>query len=177
VNLHKTKRQDQTDPALAPFKRLRRKTLSFIRINPIVSLTWDLFYGRGSGQKAYLIKTSRKEAVMNDKNTTKICGAILLGGLIGAAIALLSAPKSGRETRKDIARAVRRARNSTVDLIEDTIDDVNDLVNDLRDKAADVVDQGSELSDKVKKEIVATLEQGQKAIERQKQKFSEIIGL
>ena len=114
---------------------------------------------------------------MNDKNAAKIYGAILLGGLIGAAIALLSAPKSGRETRKDIVRAMRRARNSTVDLIEDTIDDVNDLVNDLRDKATDIVDQGAELSDKVKKEIVATLEQGQKAIEKQKQKFTEIIGL
>jgi len=110
-------------------------------------------------------------------NAAKIGGAILIGGLIGAAIALLYAPKSGRETRKDIARAARRAKNSTVDLIEDTIDDVNDFVNDLREKAADIVDQGVDLSDKAKKEIIATLEQGQKAIEKQKQKVSEALGL
>jgi len=41
-------------------------------------------------------------------NTRKIGGAILIGGLIGAAIALQYAPE-------------RRAKNSTVDLIEDTI--------------------------------------------------------
>jgi len=35
-------------------------------------------------------------------NTRKIGGAILIGGLIGAAIAFLYAPESGRETRKDI---------------------------------------------------------------------------
>ena len=113
---------------------------------------------------------------MND-DTTKIGGAILIGGLIGAAIALLYAPKSGRETKKDIARAARRAKNSTVDLIEDTIDDVNDFVNDLRGKAADIADQGTDLSDKAKKEIMATLAQGQKAIEKQKQKVSEALGL
>ena len=114
---------------------------------------------------------------MND-DTTKTCGAIgalLIGGLVGAAIALLYAPKSGRETRKDIKRAARRAKNSTVDFIEDTIDDVNDFVNDLRNKAADIVDQGADLSDKAKKGIIATLEQGQKAIEKQKQKFFEIL--
>ena len=113
---------------------------------------------------------------MND-DSTKIGGAILIGGLIGAAIALLYAPKSGRETKKDIARAARRAKNSTVDLIEDTIDDVNDFVNDLRGKAADIADQGADLSDKAKQEIMATLAQGQKAIEKQKQKVSEALGL
>ena len=113
---------------------------------------------------------------MND-DTTKIGGAILIGGLIGAAIALLYAPKSGRKTRKDIIRAARRAKNSTVDLIEDTIDNVDDFMNDLKEKAIDIADQGKDLPDKAKKEIMATLEQGQKVIDKQKQKISEALGL
>ena len=113
---------------------------------------------------------------MND-DTTKIGGAILIGGLIGAAIALLYAPQSGRKTRKDIIRAARRAKNSTADLIEDTIDYVNDFINDLKEKASNITDQGTDLTDKAKKEIMATLEQGEKAIEKQKQKFSEVLGL
>ena len=113
---------------------------------------------------------------MND-DATKIGGAILIGGLIGAGIALLYAPKSGRKTRKDIVRAARRAKNSTADLIEDTIDDVNDFINDLKEKASDMADQGTDLTDKAKKEIMAILEQGQKAIDKQKQKFSEALGL
>ena len=113
---------------------------------------------------------------MND-NSIKIGGAILIGGLIGAAIALLYAPKSGRKTRKDIIRAARRAKNSAADLIEDTLDDVNDFIKDLKEKASDIADQGTDLTDKAKKEIMATLEQGHKAIEKQKQKFSETLGL
>ena len=112
---------------------------------------------------------------MND-NTTKIGGAILIGGLIGAAITLLYAPKSGRRTRKDIIRAARRVKNSTTDLIEDTIDDVHDIISDLKEKASDIVDEGAGLTDKAKKEIIATLEQGQKTIEKQKQRFSEALG-
>jgi gas vesicle protein len=109
-------------------------------------------------------------------DTTKIGGAILIGGLIGAAVALLYAPKSGHKTRKDIIRAARHVKNSAGDLIEDTIDDVNDIIDDLKGKALDIVDQGTDLTDKAKNEIIATLEQGQKTIERQKQKFSEVLG-
>lgn len=105
------------------------------------------------------------------KNKTKIGGVILISGLIGATIAFLYTTKLGRETRKDIKRAARRARISAADLIEDTIDDVNELVNDLRERAAHIVDQGANLSDTAKKGIIAALEQGQKAIEEQKQKF------
>ncbi|MGZ6221871.1 MAG: YtxH domain-containing protein [Syntrophales bacterium] len=113
---------------------------------------------------------------MND-DTTKIGGAILIGGLIGAAIALLYAPKSGRKTRQDIIRVARRAKNSTVDLIEDAIDDVNDFINDLKEKASGMSGQGTDLTDKAKKEIMATLQEGQKAIDKQKQKISEALGL
>ena len=112
-----------------------------------------------------------------EEDTTKIGAAILIGALMGAAIALLYAPQSGRKTRKDITRAARRGKNYTVDLIEDTVDEVNDLVTDLRKKAGDILDQGVDLSEKTRKEIVTTLEQGQKAIERQRQKFTEALGL
>jgi gas vesicle protein len=122
------------------------------------------------------IEASYEEDSMED-DTTKIGVAILIGGMIGAALALLYAPKSGRETRKEIIRAARRGKNRTVDLIEDTIDEVNDLVTDLKKKALDIVDQGVDLTDKTKKEIVTALEQGQKAIEKQRQKFTEALGL
>lgn len=112
---------------------------------------------------------------MND-NITKIGGAILIGGMVGAAIALLCAPKSGYRTRRDIIRKARNVKNSATDLIEDTIDDVHDIIKDLRGKASDVVDQGTGLTDRAKKEIIATLEQGQKTIEKQKQKFTEALG-
>jgi gas vesicle protein len=68
-----------------------------------------------------------------NKNTTKIAGAFLLGGLIGASVALLYAPKSGRETREDISKTARRIKNKSVDLAEEMIEGVNDLTNNVKD--------------------------------------------
>ncbi|MGV8059813.1 MAG: YtxH domain-containing protein [Smithellaceae bacterium] len=110
-------------------------------------------------------------------DTAKIGVAIFIGGLIGASIALLYAPKSGSRTRKDIEKAIHRAKNSTADLIEDAIDDVNDFINCLKEKASDIMDQGTDLTDKTKREIMTTLEHGQKALEKQKQIISGRLGI
>ena len=68
-----------------------------------------------------------------NKDTTKIVGAFLVGGLIGASVALLYAPKSGRETRGDISKAARRIKNKSVDLAGEMIESVNDLTNNVKD--------------------------------------------
>lgn len=110
-------------------------------------------------------------------DTAKFGAAFLIGGVIGAAVALLYAPQSGSRTRKQLTRAAQRGKNYTVDLIEDTADEVSCLVDDLKKRAGDILDQGVDLTDKTKKEIVAALEQGQAAIERQRQKFTAAVGL
>ncbi len=110
-------------------------------------------------------------------NANKIGAAFLIGGAVGAAIALLYAPQSGNETRKYISRAARRMKNDTVDLLEDTIEDVNEFASDFKEKAKDIIEQGADLSDKARKEIVTTLEHGQKAIEKQRKKLAEVLGL
>ncbi len=38
-----------------------------------------------------------------DNQAGKIIGAFVIGGLVGAALGILFAPKAGKETRKDIA--------------------------------------------------------------------------
>jgi gas vesicle protein len=112
-----------------------------------------------------------------DKDATRITGAFLLGGLIGAAIALLYAPKSGRETRKDISKAAKRVKRGAVDLVEDVTDSVSDFTSDMKDKAADIIDRGKELSEGARKEILATLEHGQKVIEKQRKRIIDALGL
>ena len=112
-----------------------------------------------------------------DEDYRKIGAAFLLGGLLGAGFALLYAPKSGRETRKDITRTARRIKKETVHLVEDAIDSVNDFAGDMKDKVSDLIDRGKELSDDAKKEIIKNLEQGQKVIEKQKKRIVEALGI
>lgn len=123
-----------------------------------------------------MTKPVEKEGSMNDDDAVRIAGAFLLGGAIGAFIALLYAPKSGKETRKSITKAARRVKEDAVEMVEDTIESVNDFVNDVKDRATDIIDRGVELSDSAKKEIVHTLEYGQKSIDKQKKRIKQSLG-
>lgn len=110
-------------------------------------------------------------------DTKAIAGAFILGGLIGAAIAILYAPKSGRQTRKDISKAARRIKRDAAELVEDTIRSVDDFVGQVKDQATDIIERGVELSDSAKNEVVKSLEYGQKVIEKQKKRIVEGLGL
>ncbi len=110
-------------------------------------------------------------------DTKTIAGAFLLGGLIGAGIALLYAPKAGRETRRDISKAARRVKRDALELVEDTIQSVDEFAGTVKDMASDIIDRGVELSDGAKKEVVKSLEYGQKIIEKQKKRIIEGLGL
>lgn len=107
----------------------------------------------------------------------KVAGAFLVGGVIGAAIALLYAPKSGRETRKDIAKTARKIKKETAHVVEDAVDSINDFADDVKDRVSDVIEKGKDLSEGAKKEILRNLEHGQKAIEKQRKRIIEALGL
>ncbi|HXX81267.1 MAG TPA: YtxH domain-containing protein [Thermodesulfovibrionales bacterium] len=113
---------------------------------------------------------------MCEDNKT-IAGAFLVGGLIGAAIALLYAPKAGRETRRDISKAATKIKRDTVDLVEDTIQSIDEFAGDVKDKATDIIERGMELSDTAKKEVVKSFEYGQKIIDKQRKRIIEALGL
>ena len=49
-----------------------------------------------------------RRAAGGDKDTGKLLAYFVIGGTVGAVVALLFAPKSGRELREDIADATRK---------------------------------------------------------------------
>ena len=112
-----------------------------------------------------------------DEAYKKVAGAFLIGGVVGAAFALLYAPKSGRETRKDIVRTARKIKKETSHVVEDTIDSINDFADDVKDKVSDVIDKGKDLSEGAKKEILKNLEHGQKSLEKQRKRIIDALGL
>jgi gas vesicle protein len=110
-------------------------------------------------------------------NSSRIATALLLGGVVGAVIALLYAPKSGQKTRKDIAKASNRARDSVIDLADDTTKRVNEFVGEVKDRAEGIIDLGANVSENAKKEVIKALDDGQKAFEKQKKRIMKGIGL
>ena len=70
---------------------------------------------------------------MSDGHEDKLVGfvaGLLLGAAIGATAALLSAPQSGRRTRRKLGRAAVEIRQSTGDRWDDVSEDVRNRVDE-----------------------------------------------
>ena len=113
----------------------------------------------------------------NDDNKVA-AGALMLvaGGIIGAGLALLFAPQSGRKTRKDIVRYAKKAKHRAEDVIDDFSDSISDMVDAVGEKAADILDKGKDLAHDAKRDLLKAIEEGQSRLERQKAKISKMIG-
>jgi gas vesicle protein len=78
-------------------------------------------------------------------------GTFVWGMLLGAAAALLFAPKSGRETRQELTDSVHRLRDQAEDKVHEVQRSVTEAVEDVRrqfeegiDTARRAVDSGKE---------------------------------
>jgi gas vesicle protein len=79
---------------------------------------------------------------MRGFSKTEAVGFFIGGAALGAAIALLYAPKTGAQTRKDIRRFSKK-----------TVNQLDDLQNDLRDQITEGYEQVMEVFDNVKEYV------------------------
>ena len=89
---------------------------------------------------------------MADCNITTKVTYFVAGLGIGAAIAILFAPQSGEETRKQIAEKAQEGK-----------DYVDSKGHEIRKQAEDLVDQGKDLVTKQKARLADVLESGKQA--------------
>jgi gas vesicle protein len=67
-------------------------------------------------------------------------GTFIWGMLLGGAAALLFAPKSGRETRRELSDSVYRLRDQAEEKVREVQDAVTDTVEDVRRQFEDGMD-------------------------------------
>lgn len=89
---------------------------------------------------------------MSDNDAGTRVAFFLAGAGIGALVALLFAPKAGKETRDFIAKKAEEGR-----------DYVTQRSRDLREQAEEYVDKGKDLVTKQKEMLSAALEAGKAA--------------
>ena len=80
---------------------------------------------------------------MSENNSTPVGGflaAFAIGALAGAGIALLYAPRSGKETRKLIAAKGRDLKGKATDAIEDA----KDFIDDKKAEIAAAIEAGKD---------------------------------
>ena len=85
----------------------------------------------------------------------------ILGGALGACLAVLFAPESGRRTRERLRDLAADVRDKTIDLSED-----------FRDKAEDVVERGREVLEEKKSILSAAVQAGREAMQRERDRLS-----
>jgi gas vesicle protein len=71
----------------------------------------------------------------------------LTGAVIGATVAILYAPKSGKDTRRLLSRTGRRGKEA----IEDTGKDIADAGRDMFERGRKLVDDAADLFDRGRK--------------------------
>jgi gas vesicle protein len=96
---------------------------------------------------------------MSEDNGASKLGFFLAGLGIGAVLAILFAPKSGKETRDYIAQRAEEGR-----------DYVKAKTGELRKQAEETVEKGKDLVTKQKELLSAALEAGKQAYQEEKAK-------
>jgi len=92
----------------------------------------------------------------------------IAGGALGAALALLYAPKSGKELRQDIKLKT-----------DDYMDEAEKYIAEAKDKAIDLINEGKKKSEKIIKEARTKSEEllkdAEKVLEDARTKTDELV--
>ncbi len=90
-------------------------------------------------------------------------GDFLLGALIGAGVALLFAPRSGRETRADITRRARAAQDRVRDVAEGVTEQVVDKFEGARTRIEEQIETARSAIVAKKEQVSRAMEAGREA--------------
>jgi gas vesicle protein len=115
---------------------------------------------------------------MARKDTSTMTDALKIvgGGIVGAGLALLLAPRTGKETRKEIARFTKHVGSRTDKAVREFGDDITDFADSVGKKAARVLHNGRQMSWEAKKEMLTAIEKGRKRLEKQRHRLARLIG-
>ncbi len=100
----------------------------------------------------------------NNHDDGNVVGSFLaglgIGALVGAAVAMLMAPKSGSETREDIIHAVDEAKLKA-----------SGMANDLSESGEELLEKSKELMETTKEKMQAAIDAGKDVAMRKKEEF------
>jgi gas vesicle protein len=88
--------------------------------------------------------------------------SFLAGAAVGAGLALLYAPKTGRELREKIG-----------ELTDDAVGKIKTYANEAQEKIKSTIEDGKEVIREKKSILSTAIEAGKEAMEKEKEKFRD----
>jgi gas vesicle protein len=98
--------------------------------------------------------------------------AFFLGGLVGAGVALLLAPKSGSETRQIIKEYAGEAKGKADVYLDKVKGSATTIVDKVKESATSVLEKGKEFVEGQKTVLTSAVEAGKEAYEKEKEKLT-----
>ena len=95
------------------------------------------------------MRSGRYESSEGSNNVGTAVTFLLIGLGAGALAALLLAPKTGKQLRRDLRRGYEDAR----DTLEDWTDEARDRVKDATDRVRDVAERGANLAEGIRDKV------------------------
>jgi gas vesicle protein len=102
-------------------------------------------------------------------------GFLFAGATIGAAIALVYAPQSGIQTRKDMRRFARKSGRHLADLQSHLHNQVSDGVDAIMEVVKDGVDRGKKLSAEGYEQVLQGFNNAKNCVEEGRNRFEQLI--
>jgi gas vesicle protein len=93
------------------------------------------------------------------------------GAMIGAGIALLFAPQSGRQTRRDIVRMGRTARSKAEEMRLQMRHSLIELADDISAQVQQRIDRGMEWTEKAAEKVQGAVEAGKRTVRQELDKI------
>jgi len=90
-------------------------------------------------------------------------GTFIVGAAVGAGLALLFAPRSGEETRADIRRRARKARDAAQRVATGVTESVTDTFHDARRRVEEQIDSAREAIETKKEQMRRAVDAGRAA--------------
>jgi gas vesicle protein len=90
-------------------------------------------------------------------------GSFLLGLALGAGVALLFAPRSGQETRRELNRRAYRVRDAAQGMAEDLTDSVRDRFHEARAQVEERIDSARHAVEVKRQQVTQAVQAGRAA--------------
>lgn len=115
---------------------------------------------------------------MDERNDNGMTGALLVmaGAILGAGVALLVAPQSGRKTRSEIARYARKTGRQLEGVAGEVVGSVAGMTEAVEEKAEDLLEKGKDLSRESLEAVLSALNEGQERLGRQRDRLAKLLG-
>jgi gas vesicle protein len=98
--------------------------------------------------EVFIMRSGRYESSEGNSVGTAIT-FLMIGVGAGALAALLLAPKTGKQFRRDLKRGYEDAR----DTLEDWTEEAKDRVRDVKERAREVADRGADLAEGIRDKV------------------------